>query len=360
MKKYLALSFVYIQGLSLFNPIYFIFLYLLSKRIFGKIFLKRQLFFFIGLVYIQFIAITLNPHSLPMSYLASLLGLFAFTVQPEKIFKYSSYKIFINSTRKIVILVLFIYFLDSLQRLLYINLNFTGFTDYVFKENIKGATYLADDTNTLALRIIFLFYISSAIGLVNNFPIFARLFFSILMLSTYSRAGEIVLILVFLSQINIIRVVLLRYAYLFLSLFVLIIVIYSSTLIDIIISSDSSVISKFVLFYASYEYWLSSDLLIQIIGLGYFSDIDVGTFSGLSWASGHSFIYYLLVEFGIAGSLLLIALLHGQATSRESKFLLLFYFIIGLSLFRFDFLFLYVTLFYTNNKLFVNGTNKVI
>jgi hypothetical protein len=86
--------------------------------------------------------------------------------------------------------------------------------------------------------------------------------------------------------------------------------------------------------------------------MGYYSNINVGA---IDWASGHSIVYYALVDFGVLGTLLLGGLIFRCARTLQARWLLIVYLILGFSVFRFDFLFLYVALFFVE---YVQASSK--
>jgi len=278
------------------------------------------------------------------SIIASIIGLFAFTIDSESLFSWNPTDNIKRALRVTLISVLFIYFLDSLLRVRFIENNIFGWTDYDLKWKIKNSSYLCYDTNTLAIRVIFLYLISKSVGLIRQKPISVKFFFLYLMLSCFSRAGLLGILFIYIIEMPLMR----RMEYKFL----LIISIIGSLMLEFttdysnLIELDSSAVSKIDLFSGSIDLWLSSSSINQLFGFGYYSNIDVGTTSQIS---GHSIIYYSLVDFGVIGSLLIGALLYKQAENSEGRYLLLTLMLIGLSIFRFDFLFLYFTLFFVNH-----------
>jgi hypothetical protein len=362
LNRWPHVALLYFQGLSAFNPIYFIFSFSIYKNGLKNIFIPSQLLLFVALIIIQFVAIGLNPHPLPISTLGAVIGLFAFAINPKLLFSWNEIYSSRRALRRILIPILFIYFLDSLSRSTSLHLNFVGFTDYNLKNILKSSTYLADDTNTLAVRVLFLYFITMSVGLIRLRPWSFRIFFTYLMASCYSRAGIFVMLFAFILELDWVRRVFKHY---FIRIFALIFAIL--TIVFILINSDqylsgldidSSVISKMVLVTGSIEYWLCVDWVTKLIGSGYYSNINVGAIIGDGmWASGHSIFYYAIVDFGVIGSLLIGLLFYRQVATFRGRSLLNLYCLIGLSLFRFDFLFLYITLFFVEHVL-INNNNK--
>lgn len=339
-------AFLYLQGLSLANPVYLIFLSLFLHKLGKAMFKPGLLALFVALVLVQLIAVGLNPHLLPASVVASVIGLLAFAIKPQMLFAWDQSDGTRRAFHRVLLWVLLFYFLDSLLRVGFLDLNFTGWTDYELKEWVKTRSYLADDTNTLAIRVIFLYFIAWSVGLVRSRPWAARLFFLYLMLTCYSRAGLLAMLIVFALENESARRALRRFPLLLVStaLGIAGVALMSITSEDLLV--DSSVISKLDLVTGSIDHWISSDWLTRLIGAGYYSNINVGA---VDWAAGHSIVYYALVDFGMVGTLLIGVLMYRQARSLEGRYLLSLYCLLGLSVFRFDFLFLYITLFFVDH-----------
>lgn len=341
--KFLPASFIYVQGLSLANPIYLVFLSLFVKKCWAPMFRPGQLLILLTLLTCQFLAILASPHELPTSTIATLLGLVAFTVRPDLLFSWNGADDRHKSYRRIFIWVLLAYLADSLLRIQYLQYNWIGWSDYELKEWIKTSSWLADDTNTLSIRVILLYFIARSIGLLASRPWMLRGIFLYLVLSCYSRAAIAVLLLVFVFELRIASKALKMRNLLpsvILGFFIIIKLILPS--VDDM-NLDSSEISKLDLIIGSFDHWLASGWWERLVGLGYYSNINVGTFD---WATGHSIVYYALVDFGVLGTLLLGCLIFRCTRTVQARWLLIVYLILGLSVFRFDFLFLYVTLFF--------------
>jgi hypothetical protein len=306
-------------------------------------FRPSQLFILIALLICQFLAILAAPHELPISTIATLLGLIAFTVRADLLFSWDGSNDLRRSYCRIFFWVLAVYLIDSLLRIQYLKYNWVGWSDYELKTWIKTSSWLVDDTNTLGIRVIFLYFIARSIGFLKSHPWMLRVLFLYLVLSCYSRAAIGVLLLVFVFDTRM-GWKLLKMKYAILSL-VFVIVIAIKIILPAVddMTLDSSEISKLALITGSLDHWLAADWWGRLFGLGYYSNIDVGL---INWASGHSIFYYALVDFGVFGTLLLCALIFRCATTVKARWLLVVYMILGLSVFRFDFLFLYVTLFF--------------
>lgn len=346
VSKFLPASFIYVQGLSLANPIYLVFLLLLFKNCWATMFRSGQLLILLLLLFCQLLAIWATPHEMPMSTLSTLLGLFAFAVRPDRLFDYKATDVIHQSFRRILVSVLLIYFADSLLRVQHLHFNWIGWSDYELKELIKSNTWLADDTNTLGIRVLLIYFIACSIGLLSSRPWMLRGIFLYLTLTCYSRAAIVVLLLVFLFEMEIINRAIKNRYLLIASIFSIVLVIAVALPMVDDINLDSSEISKLELIVGSFEHWWVSGWWERLVGLGYHSNLDVGT---LNWASGHSFVYYAIVDFGVFGTLLLGALILRCARTSQARWLLVVYLILGLSVFRFDFLFLYIALFFVEH-----------
>lgn len=341
--KFVPASFIYVQGLSLANPIYLVFLSLFFKKCFTPIFRPSQLVILLALLNCQFLAILASPHELPMSTVPTLLGLVAFTVRPDLLFSWNGTDDRLKTYRRIFFLVLLTYFLDSLVRIQYLHYNWTDWPDWELKQLIKTSSWLADDTNTLSIRVVLLYFIARSISFLISRPWVLRGIFLYLALSCYSRAALAVLLLVFVLEAKAeIKMLKMKYLFLFVMLGLLIFININLPAVEVM-ALDSSAISKLDLVIGSFYHWLYSGWWERLFGAGYFSNIDVGSFN---WASGHSIVYYALVDFGVLGTLLLAALIFRCARSVQARWLLTVYIILGFSVFRFDFLFLYIALFF--------------
>lgn|GEM_PF-3674196 len=343
LSRLVPASFIYIQGLSLLNPIYVLFSVLFIKNIKKPLFRPGQTLIFFMLLICQFLAIWMAPHQLPTSAIATVIGLFAFTVRPEELFSWDDTEDMRRSYRNVLALVMLAYLIDSLLRVQYIQFNWSAWSDYEFKEWVKTNTWLADDTNTLGIRVILLYFIARSIGFMASTPWLLKAFVFYLTLTSYSRAALVVLLLVFAAEVAM-RNMLHKKTY------VLTILAFAAGLAFTLLPSmieeadfDSSVISKLDLLLGSFGHWLSSDWWERLLGGGYYSNVDVGI---ANWASGHSIAYYAMVDFGVLGSIFLGALIVGCAHTARARWLIAVYSLLGLAVFRFDFLFLYVTLFF--------------
>lgn len=164
------------------------------------------------------------------------------------------------------------------------------------------------------------------------------------MISTFSRAGLFILLLIYSKD--------LFYSFRLKRSFLLLIigsflgVYFMLNFIDFN-RLDSSSVSKLLLLTDSIVYFSKQNFLQILFGNGYYSNINIvqNIDAGAgSWASGHSIIYYTLIDFGLIGSFLFLLLILSGLIHRVSKELVFSYFLIGLSLFRFDLLFLYLAL----------------
>ncbi|MBT8631929.1 hypothetical protein AOC23_07590 [Polynucleobacter paneuropaeus] len=358
--NFLQLSFIYIQGISFFNPIYFICIYFLTKCKFNLIFEKKSLFSFLLFLFCQLIAFSANPHLIPVSALGSLFALFLLTIS------YKSYWLYPEASQKIIlkifIIVLLVFLIDAYSRLIWIfsnislsNILLPDYYDFNgSKEYLKSSTILADDTNTLAIRLFLISFLVRALIHNKNVQILFTLIIGILIYSCFSRATLYVFVIgIFLLQKNFLKFIAGRFflfGMLAISATIFFSVIWGSEVTEYLINNgDSSVISKIELVINPIKIWLSSSLIVQMFGLGYFANIDVGT---ISWASGHSIVYYSIIEFGLIGSFFFFVLLINAPKNSESKILLLLYFMIGISEFRFDLLFLWIVLVAQNLNFF--------
>ena len=343
LSKLVPTSFIYIQGLSLANPIYIIFISLFIKNCKMPLLRTRQLIIFSALLVCQFLAIWAKPHQLPISVIATMLGLFAFTARSDVLFGWTGTDGMRKAFRSALIWVLVVYLIDSLSRVQYIQFNWVGWSDWELKELVKTSTWLADDSNTLGIRVILLYFIARSVGLFASSPWVLRGLFFYLALVSYSRAALAALLLVFvLDVVAAKRVPKMRYV-LPILVFIAVWAINKALSLGEDIRIDSSVISKIDLITGSFDFWWSSGWWVRLLGLGYYSNLDVGTFA---WASGHSIVYYALVDFGLLGTLLLGMLIMSCARTAQARWLMLIYSFLGLAVFRFDFLFLYITLFF--------------
>lgn len=347
--KYLTLIFVYLQGLSFLNPVYAVFLSILGSNVNKTIFGPLQLMLFVGFLVCQIIALVVNPHHLPVSGLASLLGLFAFTISPHQFWIFRSLKFGCRHFNAFLKGVLGLYFLESLFRLRYIKYNFVEWEDFELKEQVKGQLLLADDTNGLVVRILLLYSVCVSSGFLSNRRWLLRCTFFYLVLTCYSRAGILAILIAFFFEFDLIRLRIKRISFKPLIIGLLLIpALLSLSVFDEEITDnkyDSSVESKYVLVVGSVKHWWDFDVLSKIVGDGYFANTDIGEqmLSG-NWASGHSIYYYLLIEYGLLGSVFLLCLIGSRVKSYGAKILVYNYCLIGLSVFRTDFLFLYITI----------------
>jgi hypothetical protein len=341
--KFVPATFIYVQGLSLANLIYLVFLSLFVKKFWAPMFRPSQLLILMALLICQFLAILAAPHELPMSMIATLFGLIAFTVRPDLLFSWDGSNDMRKSYRRIFVWVIVVYLIDSLLRIQYLKYNWVGWSDYELKTWIKTSSWLVDDTNTLGIRVIFLYFIARSINFLKSRPWMLRGLFLYLALSSYSRAAIGVLLLVFVFDTRMASK-LFKMKFVIPSLVLGILIAIKINLLTIVnMSLDSSEISKLELVTGSFNHWVAADWWERLFGLGYYSNINVGI---LNWASGHSIFYYALVDFGVLGTLLLGALIFRCATTEKARLLLVIYLILGVSVFRFDFLFLYVTVFF--------------
>jgi len=356
----LPLSFIYIQGISFLNPVYFISIYLLTKCKFNLIFEKKSLFAFLLFLFCQLIAFYNNPHSIPISALGSIFALFLLTISHKTYWLYS--EVSQKTILKIFIILFLVFLIDSYSRLIWVfsnislsNMLLADYYDFSgSKEYLKSSTILADDTNTLAIRFFLIIFLVRALINNKNVKILFTFIIGILIYSCFSRATLYVFFIgLFLLQKDVLKFIGGRFWFfgiLAISASVFFSIFWGPEVVEYLINNgDSSVISKIELVINPIKIWLSSSLIVQMFGLGYFANIDVGT---ISWASGHSIVYYSIVEFGLIGSFFFFMLLINAAKNNESKILLLLYFMIGISEFRFDLIFLWIVLFAQNLKFF--------
>ena len=339
-------AFVYIQGFSLANLIYLIFFSQFVDKCGRPLFRVGQLAVLLALLIAQYIAFVFHPHAMPLSAIASVLGLLAFAIRADVLFDWDGSAQMREAFRRVLVWVLVVYVLDSLLRVKYLSMNFTGWSDYELKEQVKTSLWLADDTNTLTIHVVFLYLISRSVGLLRAHPWRLRALFIYLSLASYSRAGLAAMLLVVLVEEAAVRNWL-RARYLLPALLMLSGAAMAGLLWLIRNTEiDSSVVSKADLVVGSLAHWVSADWWRRLFGSGYFSNIDVGIYN---WASGHSIIYYGLVDFGAVGTLLMGTLILRSFRSIQARMVFALYCIMGLSVFRFDLLFLYITMFFVEH-----------
>lgn len=344
INRYMPIGFIYVQGLSFLNPIYL----LLILKVFST---KKKLDYnalsvicFMLLMLAQAIAFKAHPHSLPLSAVGTVFGLWFFTLRPTSVIDLRQYvaRCQTHKIRNVIFFVMFLLLVDSFPRLPYILMNWRGWEDYELKEAVKKSTFLADDTNTLAIRLVILYFVANIYcSLSRHLDYLMHFAFLILMAATYSRAGIMALLFLLFGFKYFFRLSPRRLLVIVgagLAGLILFLPKFWSFFVDASVA-DSSVISKFDLIFGSLDFWISAGLFEKLFGLGYFSNLDVGL---TQWASGHAILYYFLVELGLVGALLLVVLLFNAARSKYSKLLVATYLVLGFSVFRFDFVFLYL------------------
>ena len=341
--KYLPISYVYVQGLSLLNPMYVIVLGVLKENARVLKFKGPQIIILGLLLMCQIMAIAANPHPLPLSVIGTVIGLLLLCIDIPRLASFVP--VYRKTHLALIRAVIVLYFIDALRRLPYIRSLIDGWPDYELREAVKKSTLLADDTNTLAIRLLLIAIMYLSYEVNSRRRIWTILIAAVIMASCYSRAGLVAFAAVALITWRPLYRLFETRRWWFRSIVAITTVSVCTAMSQYDYSTrDSSVISKYEIIYGSIEFWKAAPLFAKTIGVGYFANIDVGR---ALEATGHSVIYYVLVELGLAGGVLLVALMAFQARRFMSEILVTSYLLLGISIFRFDFAFLCVALMFT-------------